>query len=186
MQLIVRPCSSEHKQMQSSRPPTRLECTFRRDTRVRKLTTGRNVNSVSLSYNYDLRYCCCWEEFFTCQPYFLRGRLLCCSVRSPADRLNDRSVVRRRPSPGQTKSPWWLMHTSFFIFLFPLQTKIRFGLIGATKPSRRPLAYSENNTKRERRWPAPSPLLFFRPLQHSTPFQVRTHVSVTIVFQLEA
>lgn len=41
------------------------------------------VDSVSLSYNYNLCCCCCWKEFFRCQPYFPR-RDYC--VRNPADR----------------------------------------------------------------------------------------------------
>lgn len=95
MQLIVLPCSVEHKQMQS-RILTQLEYTFKSYTCVGVMQAGlhywMNVDGVPLSYNYNLCCCCCWEEFFRCQPYFTR-RDYC--VWSPADRLNDRSAVRR-------------------------------------------------------------------------------------------
>lgn len=53
------------------------------------------IANVFLSYNYHLCYCCCWDEFFRCQPYFLRRDYCAVFCGAQADRLTDRSAARR-------------------------------------------------------------------------------------------
>lgn len=72
-----------------------------------------NNDSVSVSYNYNLCYCCsCWEEFLTCQPYFWR-RDYC--VLEPCWQTEWQiciETIAPTLSWAQTKSPWWWEHTS--------------------------------------------------------------------------